>query len=247
MIACALAVAAGCGRLHFDRSGDAGAVGDAANDGAASPPSFVQLIGWSNYASGTPQHPATTTTRDVLIVLIDINSNTDHIASVVDDVGDDFVSAGASSTSTMNPGGAVVSEIWYAAGTRGGATAITVTTAAGAALWDTTLIEFAGVAQVSPLDRVVTLDNAPDSTTTSNTPAITTTQPDDVIAVINSTTFLGNLVAGSPFASYETGANDGIAYLGPATTPGMYEADWDCTMACGEYNASVVAFKAAQP
>jgi hypothetical protein len=244
-----LALASGCGRFGFTaRTGvDSGGGDDAAAaiDGVPlAIPALVQIKSRANFASGTAQPITATQAGNLLIVAIDINSGTDTIASVTDDAGDAFVSANVQATSIGNPGGDVVADIWYAAVTAGGATQLAVTTSAGAALWDATVLEVSGTSPTAPIDVAAAASNLPGATAAGNGVPLATTRDNAAVVTLNSGSRLTGLVAGSAFQKLTTGANDDVAYLFGAHPAGTYEADWTCNVTCGVYNVSAVAFAA---
>lgn len=219
--------------------------GDASGDGAApGVPMFVQSRTWANFASGTAQSIPSTTAGSLLAVAIDVNSSTETVASITDATGDVFVSANVSSISLTNPGGPVVSEIWYATNIAGGATTITLTTSAGAGLWDATVIEVAGISTTAPLDGASAQSNIPGPTTASNGIPLVTMRANTMVVVLNAATGVIGLTTGSPFTNIPTGGNDNVAYLLGAHPAGTYEADWMCSAPCGQYNISAAGFAA---
>jgi hypothetical protein len=232
-----------CGRLAFDPRVDPS--GDAAGaDGALAVPAVMQTRTWSNFASGTAQTLGATQVGTLLAVAIDVNSSTQVVSSVTDDTGDVFVSANVASTSLANPGGSVITEIWYATEVAGGATRLTVTTNAGAALWDVTVLEISNIDTASPLDAAAAISNVPGATTASDGPPLMTARANTTVVMLNAATGVIGLTAGSPFQNIATGGNDNVAHLAGAHPAGTYQATWVCSAPCGEYNVSAVGFAA---
>lgn len=245
-----LAIAlSGCGRVGFDATLPTSDAADAA-DGAGADgfvpgvPGFVQSRTWANFGSGAPQSIPATSAGSFLAIAIDVNSSTQTVAGITDNAGDVFVNANVSSTSTANPGGAVISEIWYAANVAGGATTITITSSGGADLWDATVIEATGISSTAPLDGTLALSNISGPTTNSHGGPIVTTQANTMVVVLNAATGVVGLAGGSTFSNIATGGNDNVAYLIGAHPAGTYAVDWDCSAPCGQYNISAVGFAA---
>jgi RHS repeat-associated protein len=147
----------------------------------------------------------------------------------------------ASSTTTVGD-----EEIWYGYANTGGAAAITVNMSAGTTQVGTQVIEYSGVASSSPID--VTNSASGSSSTTVNTPSLTTTAAGDLI--VDAANAYDNISASpaSPWVDY-VGPTYGGSPWTPITTrvvgaTGTYSTSWSQSPA-GPWVSVGIALKPA--
>lgn len=179
---------------------------------------------------------------NLIVVALMFNGGT-TVATVSDNAGNAYVSAGAEAALTDRS-----TEIWYAVNSKPGATAVTPTFAVNSP----TVVQMT-VWEVSGMSF-----GAPDVTNTSsgnlslnNTagPAVTTTHADDFIVSIlfAMQTNIISISSGSEFTNDFTTWGNGWAHITSSFAPaGTYQASWFTTTPQGIYCASTVAFRAAR-
>jgi hypothetical protein len=204
-------------------------------------PALVQHKEVSNLASGTNValvQPVAS--GHLLIVTISVFSAlTDQVTSVVDDVGNSYVSVGTSY------GGVYDTEIWYAKNSIPGATQITVTNNGATMTHDIGFLEFSGMDLTAPFDQV----NGFGSTPTTNpmpgasiSPSISTGVVVSIVVLNNSCT---GIHAGNPFQYLPfLGSGNCESYM-ITSVGGSYQPNWDVTSAGANDNTIIAFFKAA--
>jgi hypothetical protein len=162
------------------------------------------------------------------------------ISSVTDNAGNTYVEAG--SARAVNTAQNRMVDIWYAKNSNAGATTVTITPNPAGSSGAAVVWEFAGVDTTAPLDRTVTLNTQP-ATTTPTTAAITTTSAGElIISTMIPSTFNNGLVAGSLFSNDQSEGGVGWAhYVAPSI--GTYSAQYSTLS--GTYASSSVSFKVA--
>jgi hypothetical protein len=197
-----------------------------------------------NQAS-SPQPAASLTipasgTGNLIVVALMFNGGT-SVATVSDNAGNSYVSAGAKAALTDRS-----TEIWYAVNSKPGATVITPTFADSPTFVQMTVWEVSGISF-----------SAPDVTNTSsgnlnlnNMPgaAVTTTQADDFIVSIlfAMDTNIISISSGNDFTNDFTTWGNGWAHITSSFAPaGTYQASWFTSTPQGIYCASTVAFRVA--
>lgn len=213
-----------CGRLRFDALDDAGGRADGARDATMLPWTLVQVAGTLNtFSIGL----APTQAGSLLVVATQFAPG-GQITSIVDDApggSDSFVAIAGSRATDVGESNTGV-ELWYATGTRGGATTVTITSttaAEPAEVW-----EVAGIASANALDAAGAISDQAASATPSG-PAIVTTAPGDfVVAVV--TTLGGIQSVQPPFTLDSLQNTDGWAHLADPSAPaGTYQVTMTST------------------
>jgi hypothetical protein len=183
--------------------------------------------------------PATGTGNLIAVGLM-FNGRT-SVATISDDAGNSYVSAGAKAVI-----GVASTEIWYAVNSKPGATVVTPTFGDSPTHVEITVWEVSGIS-TSALDVTntssgdLTLNNTPG-------PAVTTTQADDFILSILFAidTKITGISSGNEFTNDFTTDGNGWAHITSNSVPaGTYQASWFTPAPQGIYCASTVAFRTA--
>lgn len=180
--------------------------------------------------------PATGSGNLIAIALM-FNGKT-SVASVSDNAGNTFVSAGARAAD-----GSQATEIWYALNSQSGATVVTPTFVGSPTHVEITTWEVSGIPN-SPPDATNT---ASGSVTLNNTPgpAVTTSKAGDfIISVLfaNTANFTA-ITSGNEFTDDFATFGNGWAHItSNAVSAGTHQASWYTSVANGVYCASTVAF-----
>ena len=235
----AIALAA-CGRVDFDVL-TADATADASGD-AASPPQTWNLVQTAGI-SVSPTLAIAATGSDHLIVVA-LRSGGTTISSVTDDApGGSNVYVSIPAARAVNAVANALVELWYATGSRPGATTISVVSDGSL---NTMVWEVDHIAAGNPVDTASELSDQP-TTLTPFGPTITTTMAGEfVIAAAIVEINVIDIHAGNEFVEEFPEAtspgNDGYAHLGDPNAPaGAYRAEWDVDMS-GTYCATGAAF-----
>jgi hypothetical protein len=180
--------------------------------------------------------PATGSGHLIAVALM-FNGST-SVASVVDNAGNTYLSAGSRAVRGTNS-----VEIWYAQNSIGGATVVTPNFVAAPTSVEIGVWEVSGVLSM-PLDATNT---ASGSITLNNTPgpAVTTTQAGDfiisVMMVLNNS--LTGSSSGNEFTNdFNTYGNGWAHITSNSSTAGVHQASWYAPSPTGAYCASTVAF-----
>jgi RHS repeat-associated protein len=181
-------------------------------------------ISSGDVSSQTTTLPANTTKGDTVVVIVSTwpVSPVVSVSSISGGGVGTWHLGKASSTTTVGD-----EEIWYGYANTGGAAAITVNMSAGTTQVGTEAIEYTGVASSSPLD---VSGSASGSSSTVNTPSLTTTAPGDLI--VDAANAYDNISASpaSPWVDY-VGPTYGGSPWTPITTriaatTGAYSTSW---------------------
>jgi hypothetical protein len=180
--------------------------------------------------------PATGTGNLIAVALM-FNGMT-SVASVSDNAGNTYVSAGARAATGSNS-----VEIWYAQKSVAGATVITPTFVSAPTAEEITTWEVSGVLSMPPDAKniatgTVTLNNTPG-------PAVTTTQAGDfVISVLFAiNTNFTAISTGNEFTNdFKTFGNGWAHITSNSSSAGTHQASWFTASPTGTYCASTVAF-----
>lgn len=226
----ALFALAACGRIDFDVSP------------APPAPAFVQSPAVMAQTGAQLVVPVSAGAGHLLVVAVDFGNPSTTVTSIDDVGGNVYASADA------RAGGSAIgfaTELWYAAATRAfsGDMTITLDSSASAFVW---VAEFAGMATSSPLAATSTLDDgAPDQGTTAAS-AITTTDANELVFVVNANNG-GVAAVAAPFTALEIFTGDDSAYA-LLPEPGTYSAVWDVVSGnmLSAFCTSVAAFYAAR-
>jgi hypothetical protein len=160
--------------------------------------------------------------------------------SITDDAGNTYVQA---VTVSASPDGPFGTDIWYAANSIAGATAVTVNLVGGSNQADIYFQEFSGVALSSPID--VTNTEIENSAASPNQgPTLITTNANDVLISVDTRDAQALTGVTAPWTFVTGSANDqGYAYY-IASATGTYQAVF--TPSANDKHTSVgAAFKAA--
>jgi len=173
-----------------------------------------------------------------LIAVALMFNGTTSVASVSDNAGNTYVSAGARAATGS---GAV--EIWYAQNSMAGATAITPNFAGAPTLVAITTWEVSGVLPMPPDAKSI----ATGTVTLSNTPGppVTTTQAGDfVVSVLFAlNTNFTAISSGNEFTNDFATFGNGWAHItSNSSSAGTHQASWFTSAPTGRYCASTVAF-----
>lgn len=179
-------------------------------------------------------------TGNLIVVALMFNGGT-SVATVTDNAGNAYVSAGAEAALTDRS-----TEVWYAVNSKPGATLLTPTFAGSPTFIQVTAWEVSGISFSSPdatstSSGNLTLNNTPG-------PAVTTTQADDFIVSIlfAMDTNLISISSGNKFTDDFTTSGNGWAHITSSFSPvGTYQASWFTSTPQGIYCASTVAFRAS--
>lgn len=195
----------------------------------------------SNSGSITSLTIPATGSGNLIAVALMFNGGT-SVASISDDAGNSYVSAGARAVY-----GIASTEIWYAVNSNSGATLITPTFAGSPTHVDITVWEVSGISTAAPdaantSSGNLTLDNTPG-------PAVTTTQAGDfVLSILFAIdTDLSGISSGNEFTNDFTTDGNGWAHItSNSAPPGSHQASWYTSTPKGIYCASTAAFRPAQ-
>lgn len=176
-----------------------------------------------------------------LIAVALMFNGTTSVSSVSDNAGNTYVSAGAHATR-----GVMSTEIWYAANSVPGATAITPKfvgspTHVEISEWEVSGLSAAAPDAKSTSNGTLSVDNTPG-------PAVTTTQAGDFIisVMFAASTDLTSITSGNEFTDDFTTDGNGWARITTNTsTAGTHQASWYTASPTGGYCASTAAFRAA--
>jgi hypothetical protein len=208
----------------------------------APPPTWAVVGKASN--SGTPLTSLTipaTRSGDLIAVALIFNGTT-SVASISDNAGNTYVSAGARST-VVN----FAVEIWYAVGSASGATVITPKFVGSPTHLEITEWEVSGLSTSVP-DAANTSSGAVVSSNTAGA-AVTTTQAGDfVVSVLyaGAVSFTG-ISSGNQFTNDFTTNGRGWAHItSTSAAAGTHQASWvTSNTPAGKYCSSAAAFLAA--
>ena len=184
--------------------------------------------------------PATGTGNLIAVGLM-FNGGT-SVATVSDNAGNSYVSAGARATVASGS-----TEVWYAVNSKPGATVVTPTFADPLTHVEITVWEVSGISTSAPdvtniSSGTVTLNDTPG-------PALITAHAGDFIVSILfavDTNFSG-VSTGNEFTNDFTTDGNGWAHITSNSVPaGTHQASWFTSTPQGVYCASTVAFRLAQ-
>jgi hypothetical protein len=162
-----------------------------------------------------------------------------QINSITDSAGNVYTEAG--NAWAVDTAGNYMVDLWYAKGSKSGASTVTITpsaTGSGAAM----IWELSNVDTVAPLDQTIVLSNQAATTTPVGGPVTTAASNEVVISVMSPIGSLTGLHAGNPFTNDSLLFGVGWGHL-ITSSAGTYTAQWDT--ASGTYASSTVSFKAA--
>jgi hypothetical protein len=204
---------------------------------ASTNPSWTVLHKASTAGSTTSLTIPATGTGNLIAVALMFNGNT-SVASVSDNAGNTYVSAGARCARNNNS-----VEIWYAQNSLAGATAITPSFVGSPTSVEITSWEASGVLAVAP-DATNT---ASGNITLNNTPgaAVTTSQTGDFIVsvMIALNASLSAISSGNEFTNdFKTNGNGWAHITSNSSSTGTHQASWYTANPSGAYCASTVAF-----
>lgn len=194
----------------------------------------------SNAGSITSLQIPGTGTGNLIVVALMFNGET-SVATVSDNVGNTYVSAGAKAA--LGNGS---SEIWYAVNSKPSATVVTPTFEDSPTHVEITVWEVSGISTSAP---DVTNTSSGDLTL-NNTPgaAVTTTHAGDFIVSIlfaMDTSMIG-ISSGNEFTNDFTTNGNGWAHITSSSSQvGSHQASWFTSTPQGIYCASTVAFRPA--
>lgn len=183
--------------------------------------------------------PATGTGNLIAVGLM-FNGGT-SVATVSDNAGNSYVSAGARATVASGS-----TEIWYAVNSKPGATVVTPTFADPLTHVEITVWEVSGISTSAPDVTNTSLG----SMTLNDTPgpAVTTTHANDFILSIlfaMDATFIG-VSSGNEFTNDFLTNGNGWAHITSTSAPaGTYQSSWFTPTPQGLYCGSTVAFRPA--
>jgi hypothetical protein len=177
---------------------------------------------------------------NLIAVAILFNGST-SVSSVTDSAGNAYVSAGARATTN-----GFSSEIWYAASSKTGATAVTPHFVGSPTHVEITEWEVSGLSTGAPDAK----NTAIGTVTADNTagPAVTTTQTGDfVVSVLFAlSSNFTSITSGNAFTDdFKTNGNGWAHLTSNSAAAGAYRASWTTAAPAGVYAASTVAFLAA--
>jgi hypothetical protein len=178
-----------------------------------------------------------TGSRNLIAVALMFNGTT-SVASVSDNVGNAYVSAGARAAR-----GVASVEIWYALNSVAGATVVTPTFVGSPTHVEITTWEVSGILSMPP-DATNTA-SGPVTVTNIPGPAVTTTQASDFIVSIlfALNTNVASLSSGNEFTlDFRTNGNGWAHVTSNSSSAGTHQASWNLAIASGAYCASTVAF-----
>jgi hypothetical protein len=210
------------------------------------PPAFGQIASVQVVSCGPSNYPGTTCTisptqsGDLIVVGWVGGSGSTKMSSVMDNVSDTYVEAGAAQA--VDSADNSWTDIWYAKNCNAGATSITVTpnaTGYGAVVvW-----ELSGVDPNAPLDQTATLSSQAATLTPTGAP-VTITSPNEVVITLADVDHsLTGLFAGNQFVNDSLLYGNGWGHYISSST-GTYYAEWNQNNA-GMYASSTASFKAA--
>jgi hypothetical protein len=205
------------------------------------PPPWQVVNKASNFGPITNLAIPSTLGGNMIVVALIFNGTT-SVASLSDNAGNTYVSAGARSAVSN-----FAVEIWYAATSASGATLVTPTFAGSPTHLEMAEWEVSGVSTGVP-DATGVASGAVVSSNTAG-PAVNTTQVSDFIV---SVLFAGavnftSISTGNEFTDDFTSNGNGWAHItSTAATAGTHQASWYTpSMLVGKYCSSTVAFLAA--
>lgn len=227
-----LGIACGCGRIGFDPLGDGAP--------AELPQVALAAVGLDTGAVFVVSG-ATVAAGDLVVVASGNYNVGVPIASIIDNGGNTYVSAGAKATWATADSNVV--EIWYARAVAAASSWTISNTGAGASSRQYWILDVAGADATAPLDVVATRSDAPASAMPSAPTVTPTAFPSVVISAGNFVSTLSGLAPGAPFTALPIQTDNDAAYY-IATLPGAYGAVWVDTVG-NSYCTSTAAFKAA--
>jgi hypothetical protein len=192
----------------------------------------------SNYANPLTSLTIPATGSGNLIAIALMFNGTTSVASMTDNAGNTYVSAGAHSVR-----GILSTEVWYAVNSKSGATSVTPTFVGSPTHVEMSEWEVSGLSTPA-LDAVNT---ATGSVTSNNTagPAVTTSQAGDFVVSVffaNQANITG-MSSGNSFTDDFTTQGNGWAHLTSNSAPaGSQQASWYTPSPIGIYCSSTVAF-----
>lgn len=196
----------------------------------------------SNYGSPLISLTIPSTGSGNLIAVALMFNGATSVASISDNAGNTYVSAGAHGTQ-----GIMSTEIWYAVTSAQGATAITPKFVGSPTHVEITEWEVSGLSAAAPDAKgitggTLTLNNTPG-------PAVTTTHAGDFIisVMFAASTNLTSMTSGNEFTDdFTTDGNGWARITSNTSTAGTHQASWYTASPTGPYCASTAAFLAAQ-
>lgn len=178
-----------------------------------------------------------------LIAVATIFNGSTSVASMTDNAGNSYVSAGARSVT-----GASASEIWYATNSKAGATVITPQFAGSPTHIEVTSWEVSGLSTVT----VDAKSTATGTVTTNSTPgpAVTTSQAGDFIVsdLLAVSASFNRITTSNEFTNdFITNGNGWAHITSNGAVAGSHQASWNTPSPTGPYAASTVAFCSCTP
>ncbi len=221
-----------CGRIDFDPLCD-----------SCGPPwELVQVGSLDNAASNNGNRVSLQPSRPGSLIAVGIDgSPSDSVASVVDDAGSSFVPIPGARAARVN-GGAI--DVWYAAGTSGGATSVTVNMLSGGNPGAIVVWEAANLRASGALDTALSMSSGTAlSSLVVSGPEIVTTNPGEfVISIALVAGAVTRSDPGNEFANDAMPEGDGWAHLANLAAPaGPHQAVWDLD-STGTFATAAVAF-----
>lgn len=212
---------------------------------------YINNVANNNSGATSVVVTISTTTGNLLVANIHVNSETAITVTSVTDTASNTWTKAVNTTSSTGSGNRA--EIWYAANATA-VSSVTVTISA-AQVVVANISEYSGVATSSPLDGTpqgVSRTSCSTGGSACTSPSLTTTNADDLLVTTlsvrnsGSPTFTG---PGSPWNLLTHAGNDRpSSYLKPAyqivAATGTYSASWDMSVA-DTVDTAIVAFKAA--
>ena len=192
----------------------------------------------SNFGSITSLTIPATGTGNLIAVALMFTGAT-SVASVTDNVGNIYVSAGAKAAVFVDS-----TEIWYAVNSKPGATVVTPTfadlpTHVEITVWEVSAISTSAPDVTNTASGMLTLNNTPG-------PPVTTTQAGDFIVSILFAldTYVPGVSSGNEFTGDFTTNGNGWAHITSTSAPaGTHQVSWFVPTPQGVYCASTVAFR----
>jgi uncharacterized repeat protein (TIGR02543 family) len=215
------------------------------NSNMSSTATFTATTSWALvHKTSSAGNPITSITvpatgRGHLIAVAMMFNGGTSVASISDNAGNGYVSAGAGARSGSNS-----VEIWYAVNSLAGATMVTPTFAGSPTHVEITTWEVSGILSAAPdakntASGTVTLNNTPG-------PAVTTTRAGDFImsVLFAIQTNFTSITSGNEFTDdFKTNGNGWAHITSASATAGTHKASWYTSTPTGAYCASTVAFR----
>ena len=163
----------------------------------------------------------------------------DTVTSISDNAGNTYVRAGSGPASDSLS----IADIWYAANSAAGATAITINISPSGNTGAATIWQFSGVAPSSPLDQTSVLNSQAATTTPSGASVTIGTVPEAIVSLAAVQNTITGISSGNSFTNDEILNGNGFAHL-LAPSSGTYAAQWNQNSA-GTFASNTASFKAA--